>query len=87
MNNTKKLEEEYQNQRNALNQAQGDALGLGKISTPYSCCTLSDSVSKRLAYAKQESRMAEKLEELKFLLSKNPEVERILDLIKETETR
>ncbi len=46
--------------------------------------SLSESVASQLYRAEREARKLQLLGELKYLLDKNPEVARILDLIEET---
>lgn len=46
--------------------------------------SLAERLEKSQAHAKQEQRMYEKRAELLYLLNKNPEIARILDLIAET---
>lgn len=58
----------------------GCAIGLNDHYRPD---TLSQRISARLVYAEQESRRAGSLNELRYLLDKNPDVARILDLIDE----
>ena len=54
-------------------------------STNEGCCLASPSLRERIRnqsyHAKVESRRVEQLQELEFLLDKNPEVARILDLL------
>lgn len=57
----------------------GGALG----STKTAVSSLRDRLAERVDGSRRERRRAEKLEELVYLLDKNPEIARILDLFEE----
>ena len=68
-----------------LDKLQSCTMGMAnEANQAYRPPSLLDNINKQLSYAQQEARKCDKLQELKFLLEKNPEIARILDLIEET---
>ena len=65
---------------------QGSAAGCGTIGKAAGASLL-ERINDRLYQAQAEGRRAEKLGELKFLLDKNPETARILELLEILEQR
>lgn len=81
MNNLRETEEQTKKDCGQVGQAVNAATieSLNKEYRP----SLHDRVQKQLAHSREEIKRCEKLAELNRLLTKNPEVARILDLIDE----
>lgn len=82
LNEALEKERAYQQQMQAQTGAIGGAMTPKSLDEPCRA-SLRERVAMDLGRARRESRKLERLSELEFLLDKNPEVARILDLIED----